>query len=270
MSTSETITRTDLTNILNEVLPIPQGAYFDLVWTNPNGNSQTSTMGASDITINKSRELYDGFMIEFRCFYNAGDKTYGFNFMGMSGLYSRIMATRTTGNPIYEYARTWYPSAEYKITMSDCTRIMGNNANITGEDTGCLVPIRIWGICLKASGVTPFQADYIVEQGTSGIWTYRKWNSGIAECWGKTSVESNTYAANGGYKNIVQALPSGLFNATPNSVIASGRITTLVQTSMGFTSADSANQVQTYLINRGTSAITQAGEVYWLIKGTWK
>jgi hypothetical protein len=26
--------------------------------------------------------------------------------------------------------------------------------------------------------------DYIVEQGTSGIWTYRKWNSGNAECWG--------------------------------------------------------------------------------------
>ena len=25
--------------------------------------------------------------------------------------------------------------------------------------------------------------DYVVEQGTSGIWTYRKWNSGIAECW---------------------------------------------------------------------------------------
>ena len=26
--------------------------------------------------------------------------------------------------------------------------------------------------------------DYIIEQGTNGIWTYRKWNSGIAECWG--------------------------------------------------------------------------------------
>ena len=26
-------------------------------------------------------------------------------------------------------------------------------------------------------------ADYIVEQGTSGIWYYRKWSSGIAECW---------------------------------------------------------------------------------------
>jgi hypothetical protein len=29
-----------------------------------------------------------------------------------------------------------------------------------------------------------FLKDYIVEQGTSGIWTYRKWNSGTAECWG--------------------------------------------------------------------------------------
>ena len=27
--------------------------------------------------------------------------------------------------------------------------------------------------------------DYIVEQGTDGIWAYRKWNSGIAECWGR-------------------------------------------------------------------------------------
>ena len=27
------------------------------------------------------------------------------------------------------------------------------------------------------------QADYIVEEGTYREWTYRKWNSGIAECW---------------------------------------------------------------------------------------
>ena len=26
--------------------------------------------------------------------------------------------------------------------------------------------------------------DYVIEQGTSGIWTYRKWHSGMAECWG--------------------------------------------------------------------------------------
>ena len=32
--------------------------------------------------------------------------------------------------------------------------------------------------------------DYVVETGTSGIWTYRKWNSGIAECWGVYSMGS--------------------------------------------------------------------------------
>lgn len=39
---------------------------------------------------------------------------------------------------------------------------------------------------------TNITQDYIVEQKTDGIWTYRKWNSGIAECWGvdtKTNVE---------------------------------------------------------------------------------
>lgn len=29
----------------------------------------------------------------------------------------------------------------------------------------------------------PEDVDYIVAEGTSGVWTYRKWNSGIAECW---------------------------------------------------------------------------------------
>ena len=34
-------------------------------------------------------------------------------------------------------------------------------------------------------------ADYVVETGTSGIWTYRKWNSGIAECWGIYTMASS-------------------------------------------------------------------------------
>lgn len=42
-------------------------------------------------------------------------------------------------------------------------------------------------------------ADYIVETGTSGKWTYRKWASGIGECWatlGFTSLNvSNTWGS---------------------------------------------------------------------------
>ena len=34
--------------------------------------------------------------------------------------------------------------------------------------------------------------DYIVEQGTSGRWTYEKWNSGKAVCWGIRALPAST------------------------------------------------------------------------------
>lgn len=56
-----------------------------------------------------------------------------------------------------------------------------------------------WDVRLKGAPV----ADFVVEQGTSGIWTYQKWNSGIAECWGEYSGTahisnsiSNVYCSN--------------------------------------------------------------------------
>lgn len=74
---------------------------------------------------------------------------------------------------------------------------------------------------LNVSGINA--VDYIVEQGISGIWTYRKWNSGIAECWSygsnKTLAVSSAYG--NGYYGATQTLtfPSGLFNSAPNSAI---------------------------------------------------
>lgn len=62
--------------------------------------------------------------------------------------------------------------------------------------------------------------DYIVEQGTSGIWTYRKWNSGVSECFAKqqTTITSwsswgSLYEASPYPQNI--AFPSGLFTEIP-------------------------------------------------------
>ena len=42
--------------------------------------------------------------------------------------------------------------------------------------------------------------DYVIEEGTSGIWRYRKWESGLAECWGNSSQTidiNNTWDAAG-------------------------------------------------------------------------
>ena len=61
--------------------------------------------------------------------------------------------------------------------------------------------------------------DYVVEEGASGIWTYRKWNSGIAECWGKSAQMSRTFnnPLGSGYYGAKYSVnyPSGLFTDTP-------------------------------------------------------
>lgn len=34
------------------------------------------------------------------------------------------------------------------------------------------------------------EADYVVEMGKSGMWSYRKWKSGLAECWGTQKIST--------------------------------------------------------------------------------
>lgn len=43
------------------------------------------------------------------------------------------------------------------------------------------------------------ESDYVVEQGTNGLWTYRKWNSGLAELWGRYGKTMPITAQDGGF-----------------------------------------------------------------------
>jgi len=61
-------------------------------------------------------------------------------------------------------------------------------------------------------------ADYVVEQGTSGSWTYRKWKSGTAECWGITAQDLSGSNPFGSYYIKMGgelSLPAGLFTGRP-------------------------------------------------------
>lgn len=64
---------------------------------------------------------------------------------------------------------------------------MANSNLVTREDLA-----NIFGALGEGSFA---KRDYIVEEGTDGIWTYRKWDSGIAECWCYTSTPSLTWTA---------------------------------------------------------------------------
>lgn len=62
-------------------------------------------------------------------------------------------------------------------------------------------------------------ADAVIEQGTSGIWTYRKWESGLRECWGNVSKTINMTSTTTGlvvYSTAIRGTyPSGLFTEPP-------------------------------------------------------
>ena len=142
------------------------------------------------------------------------------------------------------------------------------------------IPYKIYGI--KYERVTPIQvdaSDYVIEQGTAStthstsgttIWTYRKWNSGIAECWGTVNVPSATYAANGGYKSFGFNFPTELFNVAPTCLTIAGGLSSVVQTDVGFTHIDSNVSGQSYLVNRNSSSVTVGGWAYVHVMGTWK
>lgn len=69
--------------------------------------------------------------------------------------------------------------------------------------------VGIKGILIKI--LEALSVDYIVEEGTDGIWTYRKWNSGIVECWGLATISSLTW---------VSYLSTGLYYTNPNWEVA--------------------------------------------------
>ena len=61
--------------------------------------------------------------------------------------------------------------------------------------------------------------DQVIEQGTSGDWTYRKWKSGISECWRYARYPNDAMTTQEGYgyyssiKNI--SFPADLFTIAP-------------------------------------------------------
>ena len=67
--------------------------------------------------------------------------------------------------------------------------MVGSNANgeVKRWDTNTSTAYTL----LDTGNLTNTIKDYVVETGTSGIWTYRKWNSGIAECWGIYTMASS-------------------------------------------------------------------------------
>ena len=71
---------------------------------------------------------------------------------------------------------------------------------------------------LHTGNITGTIKDYITERGTSGNWTYEKWNSGKAVCWGTHTKQTTSWSAWGSvYEQSMGRFtyPTNLFIARP-------------------------------------------------------
>ena len=114
------------------------------------------------------------------------------------------MAQVTRGEPVFDWSNTDFRVRETLRTANvEPDGEMSIGTEVKPYSTGYFNQIYIGGNPVSV----------IEEEGTSGIWYYRKWSSGIAECWGQPSksvASSGTFLGANAYSTNF-ALPSGLF-----------------------------------------------------------
>lgn len=113
-------------------------------------------------------------------------------------------------------------------------------------------------------------ADYIVEVGISGIWTYRKWASGIVECWGCVIYQNakiNALISNKYYWEMARiAYPSGLFANVP---IESPTLMPIYGAQWGTPAANTKDETGVYGIWSDTQQTVNL-QINFHVAGAWK
>lgn len=206
MSYSETITRADLTNILNQVLTASSGMSVEDI-------SDKITFGSAWSNLHRQAYLIGGKFVFFTLEGYAGTIVAGTQY---------TIATIASGyRPKDTVVFTGHATNSSYVPQSVVNCYVWASGDITircSNANGNYVFINGW--YALAEGSAPIiVADYIVEQGTSGDWGYRKWNSGVAECWRIVTANVTSYPAWGNqyysFPYGTATFPTDLFVATP-------------------------------------------------------
>ena len=116
--------------------------------------------------------------------------------------------------------------------------------------------------------VDSLKADYVVEQGTADIWTYRKWNSGVAEAWTLASNGSTAMTTAEGYGYYAPAKTYTF----PSIFTAIKSVVTLADLSGALGGFVSSNITATSLTGYfwATRSVTKNTFLNIEVKGRWK
>ena len=169
-------------------------------------------------------------------------------------------AAETDG--LLELAEDWH------LKLTGVTDLNAAAEKIAVLDPGGVVRYRT-----KAELQGDLAADYIVEQGVSGIWTYRKWSGGVSECWGDKicgdiDVTSAWGALFEGSNMGGIAYPSGLFVSQP-AFFPSAQTTKYGICGIEIDGGDKTTTPNLYLL-RATAQTVQGVYLSLYAKGRWK
>lgn len=165
--------------------------------------------------------------------------------------------------PSIASADNWWGSAS---TTTQSTTSSGNNtaADATTAHNNMTPFIGInFIICFKARAASPI--DYIVEQGTDGIWTYTKWNNGSYEAVyvGNVNMQAGSAMGGGYFHQTTSALTPPSFSQTVQSLHGAANGGVL------FSYVGHANDYSTYWWNASSTAVNNVA-VRLEMHGTWK
>jgi hypothetical protein len=119
------------------------------------------------------------------------------------------------------------------------------------------------------------QIDVVVESGTSGIWTYKKYASGEAECWGRTEITVNVTSAwgplytSGGVVDV--AFPF-TFAEIPivNATLSGNSVGGFLMVTGNVAGGTTTTRTGYYEICRGSTISNGKFIVNFQVKGRWK
>lgn len=137
------------------------------------------------------------------------------------------------------------------------------------------VPVKINGDLVVSGTISGISSDYIVEQGTKSNWTYRKWNSGVMECWRRLQITQNVSSTWGSLYTSGSIASTNLtypfaFTETPmltTNLMPFGSGGILMASGSAFGSATQTGPLE---IARGTSASGVQFLINYYAIGRWK
>ena len=174
---------------LSDIFANRGGVSMEVLWENPNPAAE---FAAQDITLSNTANLYVFLYKNYNTGATSEDACFSID-EELGGTMHIKSAASTTSNNYYTRNFTRDGAT---ISFANCYRKTFSSTSAGSMTNTYIIPTKVIGLSF---GLNNFGiADYIVEQGGNETWLgYRKWNSGVAECWGKFSI--STPASASGY-----------------------------------------------------------------------